>query len=105
MLFGRGIGERLYRKTGIADRSARFEMAGFRRPAPGHDGNGLLMDPDQRKAIETLIGLAGSSDPSGCWDPERAVVLLRNRSTRKELQELGASEALIDEIWPETREG
>ena len=62
------------------------------------------MDPDQRKTIETLIELAGSSDPSGCWDPERAVALLRNRTTREELQELGASEALIAEIWPENRE-
>ena len=62
------------------------------------------MDPDQRKTIETLIELASSSDPLGCWDPERAVVILRNKSSREELEELGASEALIEEIWPETRE-
>lgn len=62
------------------------------------------MDPDQRKTIETLIELASSFDPSGCWDPERAVDILRNKSSREQLQELGASEALIEEIWPETRE-
>ncbi|MFN2238672.1 MAG: hypothetical protein ABR524_04715 [Thermoanaerobaculia bacterium] len=68
------------------------------------DANRLLMDPDQRKTIETLIELASSFDPSGCWDPERAVVILRNKTSRAELEELGASEALIEEIWPETRE-
>jgi hypothetical protein len=103
MLFGRGIGERLYRKSGIARRSSRFGLAGFRRL--GYTGgNGFLMASDPRKTIETLIELASSSDPSGCWDPERAVVLLRGRSSREELRELGASEALIEEIWPETNE-
>jgi hypothetical protein len=105
MLFGRGIGERLYRKTGIADRSPRFGMAGCRMHYLVDTENRFLMDSDQRKTIETLIELASSSDPAGCWDPERAVALLRNRSSREQLQELGASEALIEAIWPETREG
>lgn len=79
-------------------------MAGVFDPHGPSSGSRFLMDSDQRKTLETLIELAGSSDPTGCWDPERAVVLLRNKSTREELLGLGASEALIEEIWPETRE-
>ncbi|MFN2441730.1 MAG: hypothetical protein ABR517_03505 [Thermoanaerobaculia bacterium] len=63
------------------------------------------MDPDRRKTIETLVQLASGSDPGGCWDPERAVDLLRSRSSREELLELGVSQALIEEIWPEAHEG
>lgn len=62
-----------------------------------------FMDPERRKTLETLIELAGSSDASGCWDPDRAIVLLRRETNPEEAEELGASSALIEVIWPESR--
>ncbi|HVR43320.1 MAG TPA: hypothetical protein VMS56_07705 [Thermoanaerobaculia bacterium] len=63
------------------------------------------MDDERRKTLETLLDLAGGDDPAGCWDPARAVSILRHQTTAEELEQIGASPALIAEIWPEDREG
>lgn len=59
------------------------------------------MDENRRKTLRELIGLAGDNTPNACWDDRRAVALLRSQATAQELRELGASEALIDHIFPE----
>ena len=62
------------------------------------------MNPERKKTLETLIELAHGDDPSGCWDPSRALVLLRTQATPDELEEAGAEAALIEELWPDRRE-
>ena len=62
------------------------------------------MDSERKKTMETLIDLAHGDDPAGCWDPARALGLLRTQATRDELEEIGAAPALIEELWPESRE-
>ena len=62
------------------------------------------MDESRRRTLETLVELARGFDPAGCWDPERAVELLRRESTPRELEEIGADETLIHEVWPARRE-
>ena len=62
------------------------------------------MNPERKKTLETLIELAQGDDPSGCWDPSRALVLLRSQATPGELEEAGAEAALIEELWPDRGE-
>lgn len=62
------------------------------------------MNSERKKTLETLIELAHGDDPSGCWDPSRALVLLRTQATPGELEEIGAGAALIDELWPDRDE-
>ncbi|HUO85216.1 MAG TPA: hypothetical protein VM534_08895 [Thermoanaerobaculia bacterium] len=54
---------------------------------------------DRKKTLETLVELAGASDATGCWNPSRAIELLRTQSTPGELRELGVAEAVIGRIW------
>lgn len=63
------------------------------------------MDETRRRTLETLVELAGGFDPAGCWDPERAIELLRREATPDELAQVGADETLIDQIWPGRHEG
>ncbi|HYM62116.1 MAG TPA: hypothetical protein VEZ11_14635 [Thermoanaerobaculia bacterium] len=44
--------------------------------------------------------MAEANDPTACWDDRRAVDLLRSRSTPAELRDLGASESIIEHIFP-----
>ncbi|MGH9456555.1 MAG: hypothetical protein ACRD2J_02830 [Thermoanaerobaculia bacterium] len=57
------------------------------------------MNDERRKTLETLLELAAGEDPAACWDPARATALLRGQATRAELEELGASEELLREIF------
>ena len=58
------------------------------------------MDEDRRKTLTTLIELAEGFDAVGCWDPERAVSILRNESSPEELAQLGVGPDLISQLWP-----
>jgi len=56
-------------------------------------------DDERRKTLQTLIELAEGSNPSACWDDQRAEDLLRSQSTPTELRELGMSEEMIDRVF------
>ncbi len=62
------------------------------------------MNSDRKKTLETLIEFALVDDPTGCWDPARARTLLRTQATKGELEEIGATTALLDALWPENDE-
>ena len=53
----------------------------------------------RRKTVQTLITLAGQSNPNDCWDDRRAEDLLRSQSSAEEVRELGMSEQMIDRIF------
>ena len=57
------------------------------------------VNENRRKTLETLITLAEQSNPTDCWDDERAESLLRSQSTPQELRELGMSDAMIDRVF------
>ena len=59
------------------------------------------MDEKRRKTLEALLEIATGDDPHSCWDPSRAVELLRNQSSPDELREAGAGEEVLAELWPE----
>ena len=59
------------------------------------------MTEDRRKTLMALIELAEESSPTACWDDARAIELLRSQATIEELRELGASEGLIEHVFPE----
>ena len=60
-----------------------------------------FMPLDRRETLKTLIGLAEESSPTSCFDDQRAIELLRSQATPEELRELGASEQLLDLVFPE----
>ena len=62
------------------------------------------MDEDRRRTLLELIELADESSPGMCWDDDQAARLLRNNSTAEELRELGASQGLIEHVFPESHE-
>ncbi|HET7712430.1 MAG TPA: hypothetical protein VFL80_10920 [Thermoanaerobaculia bacterium] len=62
----------------------------------------MVLDPERKRMLDTLIDLAQGSNPSDCWDDRRAMSLLRSQSTRDELRELGVDEALIEHIFSQT---
>lgn len=62
------------------------------------------MEAERRKTLETLLEFALNDDPRTCWDPSRAMTLLRHQSSVAELEQLGVSADLIAELWPESRE-
>ena len=62
------------------------------------------MDETRRRTLETLIELAEGFDAVGCWDPERAIELLRRETTTDELAQIGADETLINQVWPGRQE-
>jgi hypothetical protein len=62
-----------------------------------------MQDEEQDKrhsTLRALIDLAEGSAPTACWDDRRAIELLRSRSTPAELRDLGASEIIIEHIFP-----
>lgn len=63
-----------------------------------------MLDRDRKRTLETLLELAIADDPAGCWDPHRAVELLRTRFSEDEAAEAGATEVVLDQVWPERRE-
>ncbi|HSN69343.1 MAG TPA: hypothetical protein VLV48_08870 [Thermoanaerobaculia bacterium] len=75
-----------------------------RTAAGGPYSSPTIMDQERKKTLETLLELAQGDDPSGCWDPSRALALLRTQTTPGELEEMGAEAALIEELWPDRGE-
>lgn len=63
------------------------------------------MTDDRRKTLQVLIELAEDSSPTACWDDGRAIELLRAQTTAEEMRELGASEGLIEHVFPEPHAG
>ena len=59
------------------------------------------MDENRRRTLLALIDLASDSTPNACWDDQRAIELLRRESTIEELRELGATEGIIEHVFPE----
>lgn len=59
------------------------------------------MDEKRRKTLEALLEIAAEDDPRTCWDPSRAMELLRNQSSLEELREAGAGEEILAALWPE----
>lgn len=59
------------------------------------------MDENRRRTLLALIDLASDSNPNACWDDQRAIELLRRESTIEELRELGATEGIIEHVFPE----
>lgn len=60
------------------------------------------MDENRRRTLLALIELASDSNPSACWDDQRAVDLLRRETTAEEMRDLGAEERIIEFVFPET---
>lgn len=61
------------------------------------------MTDDRRATLLALVELAETSDPASCFDDERAVELLRSRTSAAELREWGVREAVIEHIFGEMR--
>jgi hypothetical protein len=59
------------------------------------------VDENRRRTLLALIELASDSNPNACWDDQRAIELLRRESTVEELRELGATEGIIEHVFPE----
>ncbi|MDQ3280110.1 MAG: hypothetical protein M3Q69_01710 [Acidobacteriota bacterium] len=59
------------------------------------------MDENRRRTLLALLDLASDSNPTACWDDQRAIELLRSAATIDELRELGAEEGLLEFVFPE----
>jgi hypothetical protein len=59
------------------------------------------VDETRRRTLLALIDLASDSNPNACWDDQRAIELLRRESTVEELRELGATQGIIEHVFPE----
>lgn len=57
------------------------------------------VDDERRKTLLTLVELAEGWDAAGCWDPERAITLLRGQSSAEELRSIGISDEIVSRIW------
>ncbi len=65
-----------------------------------------MTDRQRRKAtLRSLIDLARGSDPVACWDPERALQLLRGQSSIEELQSFGFEAEVIEMVFGPRGEG
>lgn len=60
------------------------------------------MDENRRRTLLALIELASDSTPNACWDDQRAVELLRRQTNVEELRELGATQGIIEHVFPES---
>jgi 6-pyruvoyltetrahydropterin/6-carboxytetrahydropterin synthase len=60
---------------------------------------------ERRETLLALLDYAAGTSPGDCWGDERAEHLLRSQSTAEELRGLGASEPLIERIFPRTMDG
>jgi 6-pyruvoyltetrahydropterin/6-carboxytetrahydropterin synthase len=59
-------------------------------------------DEERRETLLALLDFAAGSSPGDCWNDERAEHLLRSQSTAEELRDLGASEPILERIFPKS---